>query len=67
MTGVQRRDPDRIVTYATTALDTARHTSSGVISRKLQDLQNHLSPFLDNSRVRHLNTEITNLTGAAAT
>jgi tetratricopeptide (TPR) repeat protein len=65
MTGVQRRDPDRIVTYATTALDTARHTGSGVIGRKLQGLQTHLSPFLDNSRVRYLNIQIANLTGAS--
>lgn len=60
MTGVQRRDPDRILTYATSALDTAQHTGSGVIGRKLQGLQTHLAPFLDNSRVRHLNTQITN-------
>jgi hypothetical protein len=59
MIGAQCRDPDRILAHASTALDTARQTGSGFISRKLQDLQTYLTPFLSDSRIRQLNTEIT--------
>jgi transcriptional regulator with XRE-family HTH domain len=59
MIGAQCRDPDRILAHASTALDTARQTGSGFISRKLQNLQTYLTPFLSDSRIRQLNTEIT--------
>jgi len=65
MTGAQCRDPDRILTYASAALDTARQTSSGVIGHKLHDLQTYLPPFLSDSRIRQLNTEITDQIGAS--
>jgi transcriptional regulator with XRE-family HTH domain len=65
VTGAQCRDPDRILTYASTALDTARRTGSGVIGRKLQDLQTYLTPFLSDSRIRQLNTEITDQISAS--
>jgi tetratricopeptide (TPR) repeat protein len=64
-TGAQCRDLDRILTYASTALDTARQTGSGVIGRKLQDLQAYLTPFLSDSRIRRLNTEITDQISAS--
>ncbi|MGH3718117.1 MAG: helix-turn-helix domain-containing protein [Pseudonocardiaceae bacterium] len=67
MTGVQRGDPERILTYASTALDTARQTHSGVIGRRLRNLQTHLAPFLDNSHIRQLNIEITNHISASIT
>jgi hypothetical protein len=65
MVGVQRRDPDRIVTYADAALDTARQTGSGVIGRKLQGLRLDLGSFLGDSRVRQVDKQIIALTGAA--
>ncbi len=65
MVGVQRRDLDRIVTYADAALDTARQTGSGVIARKLQGLRLDLGPFLGESRVRQVDKQIMALTGAA--
>lgn len=67
MTGAQCRDPDRILIYAASALDTARQTGSGVIGRKLQDLQIYLTPFLRDSRIRQLNAEITDQISASAT
>lgn len=66
MLGAQRRDVDQLVTYANAALDTARQTSSGVIGRKLQNLQLHLTPFLPDRRVRQLDREIATLTRASA-
>jgi hypothetical protein len=66
MIGIQRRDPERVITYANAALDTARETGSGVISRKLQGLQPHLGPFLGNLQVRQLHTEISTLVGRSA-
>jgi tetratricopeptide (TPR) repeat protein len=65
MTGAQCRDPDRILTYASAALDTARQTGSGVIGRKLQDLQTYLTPFLSDSRIRRLDTDITDQISAS--
>ena len=67
MIGAQCRDPDRILAHASTALDTARHTGSGFISRKLQDLQTYLTPFLSDGRIRQLNTEITDQISASIT
>ncbi len=67
MIGVQRRDPDKLVVYADAALDLARQTGSGVIGRKLQGLQNQLAPFLGGIHVRHLNKQITALTGGTTT
>lgn len=61
MIGVQRRDPDQLSTYADAALNLARQTKSGVIGRRLQDLQPHLAPFLGNNHIRHLNEQITTL------
>ena len=67
MTGAQCRDPDRILTYASTALDAARQTGSGVIGRKLQDLQTYLIPFLSDRRIRQLNTDIADQVSASLT
>jgi hypothetical protein len=66
MVGVLRRDPIHLVMYGDAALDTARQTRSGVIGRKLQSLQSHLSPFLGDSHVRYLDNQIKALTGAVA-
>lgn len=62
MIGVQRRDPEHLVSYAYAALDTAWQTRSGVICRKLQGLQAQLAPFLSDRHVRHLNEQITAVT-----
>jgi hypothetical protein len=59
--GVHRRDPDRVATYAQSALSLARTTRSGVISHKLQTLQPNLAPLLADKQVHRLNTEITEL------
>jgi len=59
MISVQRRDPECLVMYAGAALDTARQTGSGVIGRKLQSLQDQLTPFLSDSHVRYLSEQIT--------
>ncbi|CAM3374065.1 helix-turn-helix domain-containing protein [Kibdelosporangium persicum] len=61
MIGVHRRDPDKVLTYATTALNLARKTGSGVITRKLQALQPKLAPLLADKQVHRLHAEITEL------
>jgi transcriptional regulator with XRE-family HTH domain len=61
MLSLQRRDVNHLVTYAQAALNSARQTSSGVIGRKLQDLQLRLTPFLADRRVRQLDREITTI------
>ncbi len=63
MIGVQRCDPDQVVAYANAALDTARRTGSGVISRKLRGLQPHLAPLRGDSNIHRLDDEITALAG----
>jgi hypothetical protein len=63
---VFRRDPIQLVMYGDAALDTARQTGSWVIARKLQRLQTHLCPFLADSHVRHLDTQISALTRTRA-
>jgi hypothetical protein len=62
MIGVHRRDYEQLVMYASAALDMARQTGSGVIGRKLHGLQDRLTPFLDNTRVREIHQQITSLT-----
>jgi hypothetical protein len=64
--GVQYRDSDHLVMYADAALDTARQTGSGVVIRKLQALQAQLAPFLGDSHVRHLDEQVSALSGASA-
>ncbi|MGH3972437.1 MAG: helix-turn-helix domain-containing protein, partial [Pseudonocardiaceae bacterium] len=56
--GMQRRNVDQIITHAEAALEIARRTGSGFIGRKLQGLQGHLTPLLENSRVRQLDQQI---------
>jgi hypothetical protein len=63
MIGVQRGDVDQVVTYADAALEIAVQAGSGVISRKLQGIQDHLAPLLRNSQVRLLNQRIMTLSG----
>lgn len=65
MLGVQRRDLTQLVAHANAALETMRHTDSGVIARKLQGLQPHLTPFFTDHRARQLDIEISALTGAS--
>lgn len=56
--GAQRRDPDRVVSYATAVLAEARNTGSDVIRRKLAGLQRHLMPLLGDKQVQRLSGEI---------
>jgi transcriptional regulator with XRE-family HTH domain len=62
MAGVQRRDPDQVVMYASAALDLARHTHSGVIGHRLTHLRQHLTPLRADGHIRHLSRQITTLT-----
>lgn len=60
--GVQRRDLDRLLSYADDAVAVAEQThSSGYIGRKLRTLQTRLTPLLADRRVSLLNERITQL------
>jgi tetratricopeptide (TPR) repeat protein len=48
----QERDTERAVRYATSAIETAQQTQSGVIGRRLADLRRHLAPLGHDRRVR---------------
>ena len=61
--GVRRGDPDQLVAYANAAVDVAKRTGSGVVSRKLKDLQSQLGPLLGDTRVRDLHDQLATLTG----
>lgn len=58
MVGLQRGDVDQLTSHAEAALDIAARTGSGFVSRKLQELQVHLTSFIGNSRVRQLDQQI---------
>jgi transcriptional regulator with XRE-family HTH domain len=66
MIGAQRRDPDRVITYADEALAEARESGSGMVGRKLLGLQRHLPPLLANKQIQRLDSEITALTSTNA-
>ncbi|MGI8814219.1 MAG: transcriptional regulator [Pseudonocardia sp.] len=66
MIGARLGDADRVITYAGNAIDAARDTQSGYITKKLSGLQPHLAPLLHNRGVRHLNDHITHLTTTTA-
>ncbi|MFI5560748.1 multiprotein-bridging factor 1 family protein [Amycolatopsis japonica] len=61
MIGVHRADPEQVVAYADTVLATARKTGSGVVARKLRDLQPYLAPMLGDQNIQRLDVEITDL------
>jgi len=67
LTGVQRRDLDMLVAHADAALDLARRTGSGVIVRRLQDLQTQLAPMLGDMKVHRLYERIAAVSGASTT
>jgi tetratricopeptide (TPR) repeat protein len=58
MVRLQRGDVDQLTSHAQAALDIAVRTGSGFVSRKLQELQVHLTSFIGNSRVRQLDQQI---------
>ena len=60
--GAQRRDPDRVISYADLVLTEAKHTGSDFVRRKLAGLQRHLVPLLADQQVRRLSGEIKALT-----
>ncbi len=66
MIGVHRTDPEQVVTYADAVLATARKTGSGVVARKLRDLQPHLAPMLGDQNIQRLDVEITDLISGQA-
>jgi transcriptional regulator with XRE-family HTH domain len=61
----QRPDVLRLVTYGAAALDHTRHTGSGVVLRKLQNLRPSLAPLRKDPHVRNLDNEIAHLTAAS--
>jgi hypothetical protein len=58
MIGLQRGDVNQLIRHAEAALKIATRTGSGFISRRLRELQSHLTPLLGNSRVRRLEQQI---------
>lgn len=60
----ERRDIDQLLSHATTALDLARRTGSGVVTRKLQLLQPSLLPLTADHRINQLGQEIRELAHA---
>ncbi|UMP07491.1 helix-turn-helix domain-containing protein [Amycolatopsis sp. EV170708-02-1] len=66
MIGVHRADPDQVITYAEAVVATARRTGSGVVARKLRDLQPHLAPMLADQNIQGLDAEITDLVSGHA-
>jgi hypothetical protein len=58
MTGVQRRDVEQLVTYATEAVELARQTGSGYIGRRLARLRPHLTAVMNDPRVRQLQEQM---------
>ncbi|WUH97758.1 helix-turn-helix domain-containing protein [Spirillospora sp. NBC_00431] len=65
MLGLQRRDLDQLLSYASDAVTVAEQThSSGYVGRKLQGLQSQLAPLLTDRRVAQLNDRIAQLSTA---
>jgi len=64
--GAQRRDLDMLVTHADAALDLARQTGSGVITRRLRGLQTQLVPMLGDTSVHRLHQRIATVASASA-
>ena len=58
MIGLQRGDVHQLIGHAEAVLEIATQTGSGFIGRKLQELQDHLTPLLANKRVRQLDQQI---------
>jgi tetratricopeptide (TPR) repeat protein len=58
MIGLQCGDADQLIAHAEAVLEIATRTGSGFISRRLQELQDHFTPLLGNSRVRRLDQQI---------
>jgi transcriptional regulator with XRE-family HTH domain len=58
----QRPDVLRLVTYGAAAVDHTRHTNSGVVLRKLQNLRPALADLRSDPHVRNLDDEIAQLT-----
>ncbi|MFI6781402.1 transcriptional regulator [Micromonospora sp. NPDC050276] len=65
LVGIQRGDVHQVVLYGGAVLDVARQSRSGVVGAKLNRLQRHLRPFLQDSHVQHLDRQISVLTRAS--
>jgi hypothetical protein len=65
--GLQRRDTEQVLTYASAALRTAEQTGSGVIRRKLHSLQIELEPMRGDFAFRALSDDIEELLNAYRT
>ena len=59
--GVQRDDPDQVLTHATAALELAGRANSGYVSTKLRGLQGQLGPLNHDRRIQSLSDQITAL------
>jgi hypothetical protein len=58
MIGLQRGDVNQLISHAEAALEIATRTGSGFISRRLQELQGHLTPLLGNRQIRQLDQQL---------
>ncbi|WP_280254853.1 hypothetical protein [Nocardia wallacei] len=63
--GALRRDPVQTVWYAGTAVEIARRTKSGYLSRRLGQLRPYLAELQQDRHIAHLAQQITTLAAAA--
>ncbi|MEG8179247.1 helix-turn-helix domain-containing protein [Nocardia terpenica] len=64
--GALRNDPVQAVWYGGAAVDLARHTHSGYIGRRLEQLRHRLDPLRGDSHIDHLDRQIATLTATPA-
>jgi hypothetical protein len=63
MVGIQRKDADQVVNYASEVADIAEYTGSGVVGQKLRGLKRRWQPLMGDIRMRDLDERITTLAG----
>ncbi|MGR3931486.1 helix-turn-helix transcriptional regulator [Streptomyces sp. BRA346] len=56
--GVKRKDPEQVVVHARKAIHLARESSSGYVTRRLQDLRTDFGPLARDVRVAEVDAEI---------
>jgi len=58
MLGVQQRDTEQVIQYASAAIKLADETNSGYVGRKLDGLNSKLAPLASDDRIRRLSDAI---------
>ncbi|HEX5407434.1 MAG TPA: helix-turn-helix transcriptional regulator [Pseudonocardiaceae bacterium] len=61
--GAQQRDVEQLVAYGSGAIELAKQTNSGYVTRKLAPLLPHLGSLADDPRVDHLSEQIPMMVG----